>query len=163
MFVGEQPGDTEDREGHPFVGPAGRLLRRAMERAGIDARDAYLTNAVKHFKFVRRGKRRIHAKPKVIELRACRPWLEAEIAVVRPRLVVALGSSAAQTLLGPSFRVTQRRGEIIDSDVWGRVAATVHPSSILRSPDAAARHRAMREFVGDLESLARAAGVAVFG
>lgn len=156
MFVGEQPGDSEDREGHPFVGPAGRVLHAAMKEAGIDAKDAYVTNAVKHFKFVIRGKRRIHAKPKTIELKACRPWLAAEVDAVRPRIVVALGASAAQALLGASFRLTKHRGEMLRSDLSAHVMTTVHPASILRAPDSEARHQAMREFVDDLETIAEA-------
>ncbi|HEY1428933.1 MAG TPA: UdgX family uracil-DNA binding protein, partial [Candidatus Tumulicola sp.] len=132
MFVGEQPGDSEDREGHPFVGPAGRVLHEGFIASGIDAKDVYITNAVKHFKFVLRGKRRIHATPKAYEIRSCRPWLEAEVAVVRPQLVVALGATAAQTLLGSKFRLTQHRGEIVESEFAGRVLATLHPSAILR-------------------------------
>lgn len=156
MFVGEQPGDSEDREGHPFVGPAGKLLRRAMVEAGIEPREAYITNAVKHFKFIWRGKRRIHNKPKVTEIRACRPWLEAEIKLVRPEIVVALGATAAQALLGSSFRLTAHRGEVVSSDLAPRVIATVHPSSILRAPDDEARHVEMVEFIGDLKRVARA-------
>jgi DNA polymerase len=156
MFVGEQPGDSEDREGHPFVGPAGKLLRRAMVEAGIEPRDAYITNAVKHFKYVVRGKRRIHAKPRVIEVRACKPWLEAEIALVRPGIVVALGATAAQALLGSAFRLTQQRGRLVSSPLAPRVIATVHPSSILRAPDDDTRHVEMAEFVADLKEVARA-------
>jgi uracil-DNA glycosylase len=157
MFVGEQPGDSEDREGHPFVGPAGRILHEGIAAAGIDLRAIYITNAVKHFKFVQRGKRRIHATPKVYEVRACRPWLEAEIRVVRPALVVALGATAAQTLLGSGFRLTKHRGEVLQSDLAGRVMATLHPSAILRAPDAEARDEAMRGFVADLKVVAREA------
>jgi DNA polymerase len=153
MFVGEQPGDEEDRSGHPFVGPSGKLLRKAMHDAGITARDAYITNAVKHFKFIERGKRRIHAKPKVAEIRACEPWLEAEIAVVRPQLVVALGATAAQTLLGSAFRLTKHRQELIPSK-WGPVVATMHPSSILRAPDSESRARELRHFLDDLRFVA---------
>jgi uracil-DNA glycosylase family protein len=154
MFVGEQPGDKEDLEGHPFVGPAGKLLREAMSAAGISADDVYLTNAVKHFKFVLRGKRRIHAKPKRIEVVACEPWLIAEIEQVRPQLVVALGATAAQALLGPSFRLTARRGELVASPHAPRVVATVHPSSILRAPDDDSRRAAMAAFVDDLRIVA---------
>jgi DNA polymerase len=158
MFVGEQPGDREDREGHPFVGPAGQLLHRAMEQAGIDPRDVYITNAVKHFKFVERGKRRIHVKPRVTEVRACLPWLEAELAVVRPHVVVALGATAAQALLGPAFRLTAHRGELLEARLAPRVLATVHPSSILRERDDESRRRAMDAFIADLRGLtARAA------
>lgn len=155
MFVGEQPGDSEDREGHPFVGPAGKLLRRAMREARIPERDVYVTNAVKHFKFVERGKRRIHAKPKRIEVRACQPWLEAEIEEVEPQIVVALGATAAQALLGASFRLTQHRGEVVASPLAQRVIATVHPSSILRAPDDETRHAAMADFVSDLKAIAK--------
>ncbi|HEV7179494.1 MAG TPA: UdgX family uracil-DNA binding protein [Candidatus Baltobacteraceae bacterium] len=158
MFVGEQPGDSEDIEGHPFVGPAGKLLRKAMEEAGIEPRTVYVTNAVKHFKYVMRGKRRIHAKPRAIEMRACSPWLEAEIAVVRPDILVALGATAAQTLLGSAFRLTKHRGEFVQSHWAPRVIATVHPSSILRAPDDETRHREMRAFVRDLKTIAGAVG-----
>jgi DNA polymerase len=157
MFVGEQPGDEEDRTGHPFVGPSGRLLRNAMQDAGIRPGDVYITNAVKHFKFVERGKRRIHAKPKVTEIRACEPWLEAEIAVVRPQLVVALGATAAQVLLGPAFRLTRHRQETMASQ-WGPVVATVHPSSILRAPDSESRARELAAFVEDLRFSAAQGG-----
>ena len=154
MLVGEQPGDSEDRFGHPFVGPAGNLLRKAMQRAGIAERDVYITNAVKHFKFVVRGKRRIHVKPKLIELRACRPWLEAEIKVVKPRVIVALGASAAQSLLGPAFRLTAHRGHAVPSPFEAALFATVHPSAILRSPDDRSRHAQMEAFVDDLRAAA---------
>ncbi len=154
MFVGEQPGDVEDRAGHPFVGPAGSLLRRAMGEAGIDADAVYITNAVKHFKFIVRGKRRIHAKPKVIEIEACAPWLAAEIRTVRPALVVALGATAAQALLGSGFRLTKHRGEVFASPLAPRVVATVHPSSILRAPDDERRRREMSMFVEDLKTIA---------
>ncbi|HTU82630.1 MAG TPA: UdgX family uracil-DNA binding protein [Candidatus Acidoferrales bacterium] len=153
MFVGEQPGDTEDRLGHPFVGPAGKLLHGAMQDAGLDPRDAYITNAVKHFKFVQRGKRRIHAKPKRIEIDACRPWLAAEIRVVKPEIVVALGATAAQSLLGSAFRLTKHRGEFFACDIAERVTATVHPASILRAPDDDARRRELASLVRDLERL----------
>lgn len=155
MFVGEQPGDREDREGHPFVGPAGKLLHDAMDAAGINAADVYITNAVKHFKFVERGKRRIHAKPKVIEVRACAPWLDSEVAAVKPRLIVALGATAAGALLGSAFRVTQRRGEVVPRPPGPPVVATVHPSSILRAADNAARRVEMAAFIDDLETVAR--------
>jgi DNA polymerase len=154
MFVGEQPGDSEDLQGKPFVGPAGKLLRGAMEDAGLDPSDAYVTNAVKHFKFVVRGKRRIHSKPKSIEINACRPWLQAELQRVNPDVVVALGATAAQTLLGTSFRVTQHRQELLSCELAPRVVATVHPSSILRAPDEAARHRELAAFVDDLRFVA---------
>jgi DNA polymerase len=154
MFVGEQPGDREDIEGAPFVGPAGRLLDEALELAGIDRRAAYVTNAVKHFKWEPRGKRRIHAKPSWSELAACRPWLEAELAVVRPRVLVCLGATAAQSLLGRQFRVTQQRGEWVDSDLAERVTATIHPSAILRQRDEESRHKEMDAFVEDLKLVA---------
>lgn len=152
MMVGEQPGDSEDRLGHPFVGPAGRVLHRAMEEAGIDLRHVYVTNAVKHFKFVERGKRRIHAKPKTIEIRACKPWLEAEIAVIHPALVLALGATAAQSLLGSSFRLLANRGKLIADALPYPVMATIHPSAILRAPDERTRRREMGKFVEDLEA-----------
>jgi uracil-DNA glycosylase len=155
MLVGEQPGDREDREGHPFVGPAGRLLDDALARAGIDRGSAYVTNAVKHFKWEPRGKRRIHAKPSWSELAACRPWLEAELEVLKPRVLVCLGATAAQSLLGRDFRVTQHRGEWIDSDLADLVTATIHPSAILRQRDDEARHEEMEAFVRDLEVVAR--------
>jgi len=153
MFVGEQPGDQEDRQGRPFVGPAGRLLDEALAEAGIDRDAAYVTNAVKHFKWEPRGKRRIHAKPAWSELAACRPWLEAELAVVKPRVLVCLGATAAQSLLGKQFRVTKQRGEWIASRWAPRVMATVHPSAILRAPDDAARHAEMERFVADLKHI----------
>ena len=151
MSVGEQPGDSEDREGHPFVGPAGKLLRRAMDEAGIDADAVYITNAVKHFEFVERGKRRIHRKPRVLEVRACRPWLQAEIDQIKPDVIVALRATAAQSLLGSQFRLTQHRGELLDSQFDAAVVATVHPSSILGAPDDDTRHREMAAFVADLK------------
>ena len=157
LFVGEQPGDQEDLAGRPFVGPAGKLLDAAMEEAGIDRARAYVTNAVKHFKWEPRGKRRIHKKPNAREIAACKPWMAAEIAVVRPRVVVALGATAAQALLGPAFRVTRDRGRIVASADYGRVIATIHPSAILRAPDAAARAAERRRFVADLKIVARAA------
>ncbi|HYW54297.1 MAG TPA: UdgX family uracil-DNA binding protein [Dongiaceae bacterium] len=155
IFVGEQPGDREDREGHPFVGPAGRLLHDAMEAAGIAADDVYITNAVKHFKFVVRGKRRIHATPKVTEIRACAPWLDNEIAVVKPKLLVALGATAAKALLGAAFRVTERRGETVERPDGPPVVATVHPSSILRARDDDTRRVEMGAFIDDLKIVAR--------
>jgi uracil-DNA glycosylase len=154
MFVGEQPGDAEDIAGHPFVGPAGRLLDKALEEAGIDRSRVYVTNVVKHFKWEPRGKRRIHAKPNGAEIAACRPWLETEIALVKPRILVALGATAAQALLGKSFKVTQHRGKFVDSSLAPRVIATVHPSSILRAPDEASRHAEMKRFVQDLARVA---------
>jgi uracil-DNA glycosylase len=148
MLVGEEPGDSEDLEGHPFVGPAGKLLHRAMETAGIAARDVYVTNAVKHFKFVERGKRRIHQKPKVVEIRACQPWLQSEIAVVKPRLIVALGATAAQSLLGSTFRLMANRGRIVPGPP--RILPTIHPSAILRAPDRESRNEMLSSLVRDL-------------
>ncbi len=157
MLVGEQPGDREDIEGRPFVGPAGKLLDRALDEAGIDRRDAYVTNVVKHFKWkpALRGKRRIHRKPDMHEILACRPWLDAELEAVKPSVLVCLGATAAQSLLGRSFRVTQERGRFVDSDLAPFVTATVHPSSVLRAPDDAARANAMHAFVADLRKVAR--------
>jgi DNA polymerase len=157
MLVGEQPGDAEDIAGHPFVGPAGRLLDRALAEAGIDRRTVYLTNVVKHFKWEPRGKRRIHVKPNAGEIAACRPWLETEIALVKPRVLVCLGATAAQALLGRSFKVSQQRGEVVPSPLAPIVTATVHPSSILRAPDDATRREEMRLFVADLKKVAAAA------
>jgi uracil-DNA glycosylase family protein len=151
MFVGEQPGDQEDKVGKPFVGPAGRLLDKAMEEAGIDRSLAYVTNVVKHFKWKGQGKRRIHQKPSWSEVAACFPWLEAELAVVSPRVLVCLGATAAQALLGRQFRVTQHRGEPVESDLAPVVIATVHPSSILRADD---RDAALEKFVADLKMVA---------
>jgi uracil-DNA glycosylase family protein len=155
MLVGEQPGDAEDLAGHPFVGPAGKLLDRALEEAGIDRARVYVTNVVKHFKWEPRGKRRIHAKPNAKEIGACKPWLDAEIALVRPRVIVCLGATAAQALLGRGFRVTQQRGTFVESPLAAFVTATVHPSSIVRAPDDAARRQEMREFVSDLKKVAK--------
>ena len=154
MFVGEQPGDQEDRAGKPFVGPAGRLLDRALAEAGIDRSATYMTNAVKHFKWQARGKRRIHQKPSWSESVACRPWLEAELAVVEPRVVVCLGATAAQSLLGRDFRVTQHRGELLESPLAEHVVATVHPSSILRQQDEASRQAELAAFVDNLRVVA---------
>jgi DNA polymerase len=156
MLVGEQPGSEEDVSGRPFVGPAGRLLDRALEAAGIDRRSVYVTNAVKHFKWEARGKRRIHQKPNATEVRACRPWLEAEIAVVKPRALVCLGATAAQALLGRTFRVTEHRGELVASALAPLVTATVHPSSILRAPDDAGRRVELARLVEDFAGLAAA-------
>jgi DNA polymerase len=156
MLVGEQPGDAEDLSGHPFVGPAGKLLDRALADAGIDRASVYVTNAVKHFKFEERGKRRIHKKPRASEIGACRPWLDTEIALVRPRVIVCLGATAAQALLGSSFKVTQQRGILVPSPLAARVLATVHPSSILRAPDEQARRLEMKRFTDDLRAAARA-------
>ena len=155
MLVGEQPGDAEDIAGHPFVGPAGRLLNRALEEAGIDRSRVYVTNVVKHFKWEPRGKRRIHAKPNAAEIGACRPWLDAEIAVVKPRVLVCLGATAAQALLGRTFKVTRQRGEFVASPLAPLATATVHPSSILRAPDDESRRQEMRDFVDDLKKVAR--------
>jgi uracil-DNA glycosylase family protein len=150
MFVGETPGDEEDLTGHPFVGTAGRLFDKALVEAGIDRERTYVTNVVKHFKWKPRGKRRIHEKPRASEIRACQPWLEAELQVVRPRVLVCLGATAAQALLGKDFRVTQMRGRWLESPYARKTLATVHPSSILRAPDADARAEQYREFVNDL-------------
>lgn len=155
MLVGEQPGDKEDLAGEPFVGPAGRVLDQGLESAGIDRDDVYLTNAVKHFKFTDRGKRRIHKKPNLSEIRACRPWLDAEVEVVKPGGIVALGATAAQALFGPQFKVSRRRGELVESELAPLATATVHPSSILRAPDSESRRAAMDEFTRDLEAVAR--------
>ena len=154
MLVGEQPGDEEDLSGRPFVGPAGRLLDKALDEAGIERSRTYVTNVVKHFKWEPRGKRRIHAKPDALEIFACLPWLEAELAVVRPQLVVCLGATAAQTFLGKRFKVTQERGKILASPLAPRVLATVHPSSILRAPDDETRRLEMRRFIDDLKKAA---------
>jgi uracil-DNA glycosylase family protein len=154
MFVGEQPGDVEDKTGQPFVGPAGRLLDRALAEAGIDRSRVYVTNAVKHFKWVPRGKRRIHSKPNAQEIQACHPWLEQEIALVAPKVIVCLGATAAQALLGSAFRVTKQRGEFVPSNLAPYVLATVHPSSLLRAPDEATRHAEMARFVADLRKVA---------
>jgi uracil-DNA glycosylase len=156
MMIGEQPGNQEDLEGKPFVGPAGKLLDEALLAAGIDRKRIYLTNAVKHFKWEPRGKRRIHKKPGAKEMDACRPWLEAEIAALQPQIIVCLGATAAQSLLGRDFRVTQRRGEFLDSALAPTVMATVHPSSILRAPDQQTRHDEMQRFIADLKKIARA-------
>ncbi|HUM13588.1 MAG TPA: UdgX family uracil-DNA binding protein [Myxococcaceae bacterium] len=156
VLVGEQPGDKEDLAGHPFIGPAGRVLDEALEAVGIDRRRTYVTNAVKHFKWERgSGQRRIHARPNQIEIQACRPWLEAELSVLRPEVLVCLGSTAAQALLGRPFRVTLHRGEWVPSPLAPHVLATVHPSSILRAPDEAARAEAMEAFIRDLRPVAR--------
>jgi len=153
MLVGEQPGHEEDLAGKPFVGPAGRVLDRALEAAGIARTDVYLTNVVKHFKWVPKGKRRIHAKPNQMEISACLPWLEAELDVIKPVVLVCLGATAAQALLGPKFRVTKQRGEWVQARWAPYVTATVHPSAILRAPDDAARHAEMERFVADLKRI----------
>jgi DNA polymerase len=157
MIVGEQPGDQEDRAGHPFVGPSGKLLDRALENAGIDRGDVYVTNAVKHFKWERGEKsaRRIHKKPNDAEIRACHPWLEEEIRLVHPDVVVCLGATAAQAIMGKSFKVTKERGRVAKSPAGGTVIATVHPSSVLRAPDAAARAQAEKDFLSDIMKVAR--------
>ena len=155
MMVGEQPGDKEDLAGRPFVGPAGGVLDKALAAAGIERDDVYVTNIVKHFKWEPRGKRRLHKKPNAIEISACRPWLEVEISVVRPQVLVLLGATAAQGILGRDFRVTQHRGEWVKSEIAPYVLATVHPSSILRAPDADARHEEMRKFIADLQVVAQ--------
>jgi DNA polymerase len=154
MFVGEQPGDREDREGRPFVGPAGRLLDEALEDAGIDRTQVYVTNVVKHFKWVGRGTRRIHQKPNWQEIAACRPWLEAELAVVEPRVLVCLGATAAQALLGRKFRVTKERGRPVESELAEHVLATIHPSAILRG-EPELRERDYTAFVSDLKAVAK--------
>jgi DNA polymerase len=155
VLVGEQPGDREDIEGHPFVGPAGHLLDNALERAGIDRDDVFLTNAVKHFRYTQRGRRRIHQRPNAAEIAACRPWLDAELSLIKPRALVALGAVAAQALLGRQIRVTHDRGRLLESDLAPLVTVTVHPASILRAPDD--RRRAEMElFVADLRQIARA-------
>ena len=154
MMVGEQPGDKEDLAGRPFVGPAGAVLDRALDEAGIDRHDVYVTNIVKHFKWEPRGKRRIHKKPNAKEITACRPWLDAEIRVVQPEVIILLGATAAQGVLGRDFRVTQHRGEWVESPIAPYVMATVHPSSILRAPDDESRHEEMSKFIGDLKKVA---------
>jgi DNA polymerase len=154
MMVGEQPGNSEDLEGRPFVGPAGRLLDKALERAGIDRTQVYVTNVVKHFKWIAVGKRRIHAKPNAREIAACRPWLEAEIAAVKPKILVCLGATAAQALLGKNFRVTQQRGEFFPSPLAPYVVATVHPSSILRALDDESRAAELEGLIADLRKVA---------
>jgi DNA polymerase len=155
MLVGEQPGDKEDLAGRPFVGPAGRVLDDALTQAGIDRSTVYVTNAVKHFKWEPRGKRRLHKRPDAAEVSACRPWLDREIELVRPRLVVCLGATAAQALLGRDFRVTRQRGQLFPQPAGHVVTATVHPSSILRARDAAAREAEMGAFVDDLRVVGR--------
>ncbi len=154
LFVGEQPGNDEDLEGEPFVGPAGKLLDKALEEAGIDRQTAYVTNVVKHFKWEPRGKRRIHKKPNAKEIAACRPWLEAEIEIVKPKVIVCLGATAAQALLGSQFRVSKDGGKFIESDLAPYIIATVHPSAILRAPDDETRHEQKRRFIDDLKKVA---------
>ena len=156
MLIGEQPGDVEDRQGHPFIGPAGQLLDRALDDAGVQRSSVYVTNVVKHFKWEPRGKRRLHKKPNTTEILICRPWFEAELALVAPRVLVCMGASAAQALLGCRFRLTQHRGEFIDSKRWRRPAlATIHPAAILRMPDRDTRHRELARFSADLAAAAR--------
>ena len=157
MLVGEQPGDSEDVAGKPFVGPAGKIMDQALEEAGIDRKQVYVTNAVKHFKWEPRGKRRIHQKPNSREVAACRPWLEAELRLVKPKLLVCLGATAAQAIFGPSFRVTRERGKLLSSKLAPRVLATLHPSSLLRQPDEASREREYKHFVTDLRAALKAA------
>jgi uracil-DNA glycosylase family protein len=156
MFIGEQPGDKEDLSGHPFVGPAGALLDKSLEEVGIDRSKVYVTNVVKHFKWEPRGKRRIHKKPNAAEITACRPWLHSEINVVRPRAIICLGSTAAQAVIGPKFRVSVQRGIFVPSDLAEFVTATVHPSSILRAPTDEARHAERARFVEDLRKIREA-------
>lgn len=156
MMVGEMPGDREDRSGRPFVGPAGRELDKGLEAAGIDRRDVYITNVVKHFKYRQRGKRRIHQKPDAAEISACRPWLEAELEQVAPDALIALGATAARALLGPKFRLLAQRGTLVDSELSPIVMATIHPSAILRAPDDESRQRERRAFTDDLRAAARA-------
>jgi DNA polymerase len=157
VFIGEQPGDDEDRLGRPFVGPAGRLFDRALKEAGIDRSDVYITNTVKHFKFEERGKRRIHKKPAASEVRACRPWLEAEIALVRPKIIVCLGATAAQAVFGADYRVTKERGQFVEHPWAPRATSTIHPSAILRAPDEEQRQIEYQRFVADLKKVAAGA------
>jgi uracil-DNA glycosylase len=156
VFIGEQPGDQEDREGEPFVGPAGALLDKALNDAGIPRPTVYLTNAVKHFKWEPRGKRRIHKKPRASEVKACRPWLEAELRSMLPAVVVCLGATAAQSVLGASFKLMQQRGQVMSSPMAPRVVATIHPSAVLRAPDSESRQSAYKMLVTDLKVVARA-------
>jgi uracil-DNA glycosylase len=158
MLIGEQPGDKEDLAGRPFVGPAGRVLDEALEAAGIDRGTVFITNAVKHFKWRAAGKRRLHEKPNRSEIAACRLWLDAELALLKPQVVVALGATAAQALIAENFKVTQQRGKLIPSTLAPHVLATVHPSSILRAPDEAAREREMKLFIADLKEVAKVIG-----
>jgi|SRR6266550_216786 len=151
MLVGEQPGDKEDLKGRPFVGPAGRILDEGLRAAGIDRSGVYVTNAVKHFRFTQRGKRRLHEKPNAEQIRACKPWLQSEISVVKPDIIVLLGATAAQAVMGPAFRVSKQRGEVMPSPLGIPVLATVHPSSILRATDEASREAATASFVADLK------------
>jgi uracil-DNA glycosylase len=157
MLVGEQPGDQEDRHGEPFVGPAGGVLQKALEDAGIPRESAYLTNAVKHFKWEPRGKRRIHKKPRASEIKACRPWLEAELRAVKPAVVVCLGATAAQSVLGPQFKLMQQRGQVFSTVLAERVVGTIHPSAVLRAPDSEGRRAAYDSLVADLKVAAKVA------
>src|SRR5262245_55290255 len=154
MFIGEQPGDQEDQQGQPFVGPAGAMLDKALEAAGIPRTDVYVTNAVKHFKWEPRGKRRIHKKPRWSEIKACRPWLDAELRAVKPTVVVCLGSTAAQSVFGAAFKLMQQRGQVLSSAISEHVVATIHPSSILRAPDSEGRRSAFEMLVNDLKVVA---------
>ncbi len=156
MFIGEQPGNSEDLEGRPFVGPAGGLLDKALVEAGIDRSKVYVTNVVKHFKWEPRGKRRIHKKPNALEIRACRPWLESEIAVIKPRVIICLGSTAAQAVIGPKFKVSTQRATFLKSPLAPFVTATVHPSSILRAPTSKAREEETQRFINDLKRIKKA-------
>jgi DNA polymerase len=158
MFVGEQPGDQEDRQGQPFVGPAGALLDKALEEAGIPRDEVYVTNAVKHFSWEPRGKRRIHKKPRASEIKACRPWLEAELRAVKPVVLVCLGATAAQSVLGSQFKLTQNRGTMQVSPIAAQVLATIHPSAVLRAPDSEERRAAYQSLVNDLRVVAKALG-----
>jgi len=156
VLVGEQPGDQEDRQGEPFVGPAGALLDKALADAGIPRDQIFLTNAVKHFKWEPRGKRRIHKKPRMSEVKACRPWLEAELRAVQPAVVVCLGATAAQSMLGASFKLMTQRGQVVSSPIASRVVATIHPSAVLRAPDSEGRRAAYEMLVADLKVVAKA-------
>src|SRR5205814_5465157 len=155
LMVGEVPGNDEDLQGRPFVGPAGKLLDRVLEEVGIERDEVYVTNVAKHFKWEPSGKRRIHKKPSAREIAACRPWLDAEIEVLEPEVIVCLGATAAQALLGRTFRVSQQRGEFVESPLAKHVMATVHPSSILRAPDETARHAETDRFIADLKKVAK--------
>lgn len=155
VFIGEQPGDEEDRQGHPFVGPSGKLLDRALGEAGIDRSLVYVTNAVKHFKFEERGKRRLHKKPNGLEIRACRPWLEAEINLIQPQIIVCLGATAAQAIFGGTYRLTKERGIFVRNSWAPHVTSTVHPSAVLRAPDDQQRHMEYEKFVADLKKVQR--------
>ncbi|HLJ48713.1 MAG TPA: UdgX family uracil-DNA binding protein [Bryobacteraceae bacterium] len=155
MMIGEQPGNDEDLQGHPFVGPAGGVLHRALIEAEIERDDVYVSNAVKHFKFEERGKRRLHKKPSVTEVRACRPWLEAEVALVKPEIIVCLGATAALSVFGPAYRLTKERGKFVEHPWAPHVTSTIHPSAVLRAPDSDQRHEEFRQFVADLKKVNR--------